>query len=65
MNHFLKYDLSWKIDGAVIISGSPGLSDPGARKVRRAKDDFRASSLVSHGLEHFLGAWYVEEIWNR
>ncbi|XP_071926844.1 protein PHYLLO, chloroplastic-like isoform X2 [Coffea arabica] len=58
----LKYDD--KIDGAVIISGSPGLTDPGARKFRRAKDDFRASSLVSHGLEHFLGAWYVEEIWN-
>ncbi|XP_016492156.1 protein PHYLLO, chloroplastic isoform X1 [Nicotiana tabacum] len=31
-----------KVAGAVIISGSPGLIDEDARKVRRAKDDFSA-----------------------
>ncbi|KAL3512857.1 hypothetical protein ACH5RR_025574, partial [Cinchona calisaya] len=53
-----------KVEGAVIISGSPGLAEPGARMVRRAKDDFRASSLVSYGLEDFLDAWYAEGMWN-
>ncbi|KAL2484725.1 Protein PHYLLO [Abeliophyllum distichum] len=53
-----------KVEGAVIISGSPGLTDPDARTSRRAKDDFRACTLVSNGLEFFLDTWYSEELWS-
>ncbi|XP_016572692.2 protein PHYLLO, chloroplastic isoform X3 [Capsicum annuum] len=53
-----------KVSGAVIISGSPGLIDEAARKVRRAKDDFAACSLASSGLEPFLDAWYSGDLWN-
>lgn len=55
--------LSHKIDGAVIISGSPGLKDTTARKIRQAKDDSRADSLVAYGLELFLDSWYAGELW--
>ncbi|CAK7326442.1 unnamed protein product [Dovyalis caffra] len=55
--------LSHTIDGAVIISGSPGLKDTLARKIRQAKDDFRADSLVAYGLEHFIESWYAGELW--
>ncbi|CAN4125211.1 unnamed protein product [Withania somnifera] len=53
-----------KVVGAVIISGSPGLIDEEARKVRRAKDDFAACSLASYGLEPFLDAWYSGDLWD-
>lgn len=53
-----------KVAGAVIISGSPGLIDEEARKVRRAKDDFSACFLASSGLESFLDAWYSGDLWN-
>lgn len=49
----------------MIISGSPGLIDDDARTIRKAKDDFRASTLVSNGLEFFLDTWYAEELWTR
>ncbi|GFP95293.1 protein phyllo chloroplastic [Phtheirospermum japonicum] len=52
-----------KVESAVIISGSPGLVDNDARAIRKAKDDFRASTLVSNGLEFFTEAWYAEEMW--
>ncbi|KAH6797875.1 2-oxoglutarate decarboxylase/hydro-lyase/magnesium ion-binding protein [Perilla frutescens var. hirtella] len=54
---------SEKVERAVIISGSPGLIDNDARTIRKAKDDFRASTLVSNGLEFFLETWYAEELW--
>lgn len=54
-----------KIEGAVIISGSPGLIDKDAREMRKAKDDFGASTLVSNGLQFFTEAWYAEELWAR
>ncbi|KAE8667675.1 Menaquinone biosynthesis protein, putative isoform 2 [Hibiscus syriacus] len=47
-----------QIEGAVILSGSPGLENAVARKVRRAKDDSKACSLVTHGLKLFLDTWY-------
>ncbi|XP_057478284.1 protein PHYLLO, chloroplastic isoform X2 [Actinidia eriantha] len=53
-----------KVEGAVVLSGSPGLRDMSARKFRRAKDDSRACSLIAHGLELFLDSWYAEELWN-
>ncbi|KAL2455175.1 Protein PHYLLO [Forsythia ovata] len=61
---YMALKCSNKVEGAVIISGSPGLTDPDARTSRRAKDDFRACSLVSNGLEFFLDTWYSEELWS-
>ncbi|XP_049363348.1 protein PHYLLO, chloroplastic isoform X2 [Solanum verrucosum] len=58
----LRYN--YKVAGAVIIAGSPGLIDEEARKVRRAKDDFFACSFAASGLEPFLDAWYSGELWN-
>lgn len=54
-----------KVEGAVIISGSPGLKDEHARKIRRIKDDSRACSLIAYGLECFLHTWYEGDLWNR
>ncbi|KAK3004036.1 hypothetical protein RJ639_019334 [Escallonia herrerae] len=53
-----------KVEGAVIISGSPGLKDDVARKIRRIKDDVLACSFISHGLEHFIQMWYAGDLWN-
>ncbi|KAM1497856.1 hypothetical protein ACFX10_020778 [Malus domestica] len=53
-----------KVNGAVVISGSPGLKDEVARKIRRAKDDSRARILIDHGLELFIDTWYSGELWN-
>ncbi|CAK9155708.1 unnamed protein product [Ilex paraguariensis] len=61
---YMALKCSDKVQGAVIISGSPGLTDREARKVRCAKDDFRACSLVSYGLEVFLDSWYAGELWS-
>ncbi|XP_010551342.1 PREDICTED: protein PHYLLO, chloroplastic isoform X2 [Tarenaya hassleriana] len=52
-----------KVEGAVVVSGSPGLKDPVARKVRRAKDDSKAGMIVAHGLEIFLENWYNGGLW--
>ncbi|TYK09049.1 protein PHYLLO [Cucumis melo var. makuwa] len=52
-----------KIGRAVIISGSPGLKDKMARKIRRVKDDSRARILKLYGLQSFLEAWYGGELW--
>ncbi|XP_058112414.1 protein PHYLLO, chloroplastic isoform X2 [Magnolia sinica] len=54
-----------KIDGAVIISGSPGLKDEAQRNMRAAQDDSRAHHLITHGLLCFLDTWYRGELWNR
>ncbi|KAJ4846899.1 hypothetical protein Tsubulata_026226 [Turnera subulata] len=55
--------LNQKIDGAVIISGSPGLKDMTTRKIRKAKDDSRAHSLTVHGLQPFVETWYRGDLW--
>ncbi|KAI7980530.1 hypothetical protein LOK49_Contig138G00009 [Camellia lanceoleosa] len=52
-----------KFEGAV-ISGSPGLKDVSTRKIRKAKDDSRACSLINHGIELFLDTWYAGALWN-
>ncbi|KAJ8774552.1 hypothetical protein K2173_016998 [Erythroxylum novogranatense] len=52
-----------KINGAVIISGSPGLKNATARKVRKAKDDCIARCLAVYGLQVFLNSWYSGELW--
>lgn len=54
-----------KAKGAVLISGSPGLKDKLARKIRAAKDDSRACSMVAHGLQLFVKSWYAGEMWRR
>ncbi|KAF2321397.1 hypothetical protein GH714_040986 [Hevea brasiliensis] len=53
-----------KISGAVIISGSPGLKDGMARRIRWAKDFSRSRLLMDYGLELFLDSWYAGELWN-
>ncbi|TYI93767.1 hypothetical protein E1A91_D02G156900v1 [Gossypium mustelinum] len=55
---YMALKFSDKIEGAVILSGSPGLEDAVARKIRRAKDDSKARSIVTHGLQLFLNTWY-------
>ncbi|KAH9772165.1 protein PHYLLO [Citrus sinensis] len=62
---YMALRFSDKIKGTVIISGSPGLRDNIARKIRRAEDDSRACSLVTHGLQVFLDTWYTGELWER
>lgn len=54
-----------KVKVAVVISGSPGLKDEAARKVRKAKDDSKANFLVAYGLQLFLENWYAGSLWNR
>lgn len=54
-----------KVKGAVVISGSPGLKNEVARKVRKAKDDSRASFLVAYGLHLFVENWYAGPLWSR
>ncbi|WCJ35750.1 2-succinyl-5-enolpyruvyl-6-hydroxy-3-cyclohexene-1-carboxylate synthase [Euphorbia peplus] len=53
-----------KINGAVIISGSPGLEDEMERKVRLAKDVSRSRLLIAYGLHMFVDTWYAAELWN-
>ncbi|KAG5532630.1 hypothetical protein RHGRI_027056 [Rhododendron griersonianum] len=49
---------------ALYMALSPGLADGPARKIRRAKDDSKSSSLIAQGLELFLDVWYAGELWN-
>ncbi|OMO72203.1 Menaquinone biosynthesis protein MenD [Corchorus olitorius] len=60
---YMALKFSDKIEGAVILSGSPGLENAVARRIRRAKDDSKARSLVTHGLQLFLNNWYSGELW--
>ncbi|KDP31426.1 hypothetical protein JCGZ_11802 [Jatropha curcas] len=53
-----------KINGAVIISGSPGIEDGMARKIRWVKDVSRSRLLIDYGLQTFLDAWYAGELWD-
>ncbi|XP_050226145.1 protein PHYLLO, chloroplastic isoform X2 [Mercurialis annua] len=54
-----------KLNRAAIISGSPGLKDKIARKIRLAKDVSQSRLLIDHGLQCFLDSWYSGELWNR
>ncbi|XP_023642879.1 protein PHYLLO, chloroplastic isoform X2 [Capsella rubella] len=60
---YMALRFSNKIEGAVVVSGSPGLKDPVVRKVRRATDDSKARLMVEHGLEIFLKSWYSGGLW--
>ncbi|WJX87640.1 hypothetical protein P8452_69808 [Trifolium repens] len=60
---YMALRFSSKIKGAVLISASPGLKDKLARKIRAAKDDSRARSVIAHGLQLFLSSWYAGELW--
>ncbi|PKU61520.1 protein PHYLLO, chloroplastic isoform X1 [Dendrobium catenatum] len=52
-----------KIHGAVLISGSPGLRNENAQRIRLSQDEARASYLLSHGLNSFLETWYEGSLW--
>jgi len=54
-----------QIKGAILISGSPGLNDELSRKIRAAKDDSRACTVITHGLQLFVSSWYAGELWKR
>ncbi|XP_028761883.1 protein PHYLLO, chloroplastic-like isoform X1 [Neltuma alba] len=60
---YMALKFGYKAKGAVLVSGSPGLNDELARKIRAAKDDSRACSMVAHGLQLFLESWYAGELW--
>uniref|UniRef100_A0A1J3CVU3 Protein PHYLLO, chloroplastic n=1 Tax=Noccaea caerulescens TaxID=107243 RepID=A0A1J3CVU3_NOCCA len=60
---YMALRFSNKIEGAVVVSGSPGLKDPVARKVRSATDDSKARMMIDHGLEIFLENWYNGALW--
>ncbi|XWS64137.1 hypothetical protein CRYUN_Cryun06bG0160900 [Craigia yunnanensis] len=60
---YMALKFSDKIEGAVVLSGSPGLEDTVERKIRRGKDDSRARCLVTHGLQLFLNTWYSGGLW--
>uniref|UniRef100_A0A803L7K1 Mandelate racemase/muconate lactonizing enzyme C-terminal domain-containing protein n=1 Tax=Chenopodium quinoa TaxID=63459 RepID=A0A803L7K1_CHEQI len=61
---YMALRFSGQIDGAVVISGSPGLRDEMERRIRAAKDDSRAQSIISFGLVPFLENWYSSDLWN-
>ncbi|OVA12536.1 Thiamine pyrophosphate enzyme [Macleaya cordata] len=52
-----------QINGAVVISGSPGMKGDEGRRSRMAQDDARAHFLTEHGLHFFLDTWYAGELW--
>ncbi|CAJ1958883.1 unnamed protein product [Sphenostylis stenocarpa] len=60
---FMALKFGTKIKGAVLISGSPGLNDKLSRKIRAAKDDSRALTVIANGLELFVSSWYAGELW--
>lgn len=60
---YMALRFSGKINGAIVISGSPGLKDVKARKTRAAIDDSRARSLLSFGLRAFVNTWYHGDMW--
>lgn len=62
---YAKVVLIAKIDGAVIVSGSPGLRSESTRIMRALQDEARAHDLVTHGLEYFLETWYAGKLWKR
>ena len=51
--------------GAVIISGSPGIEEPMARKNRAKQDHALSQSLLHTGLESFIATWYQKQMWSR
>ncbi|CAN8236071.1 unnamed protein product [Cochlearia groenlandica] len=60
---YMALRFSNKVEGAVVVSGSPGLKDPSARKVRSATDDSKARMMVDNGLEIFIENWYNGGMW--
>ncbi|XP_020571316.1 protein PHYLLO, chloroplastic [Phalaenopsis equestris] len=52
-----------KIDGAILISGSPGLRDENTQRIRLSQDDAKAAYLLFHGLHNFLETWYAGGLW--
>ncbi|XP_078444001.1 2-oxoglutarate decarboxylase/hydro-lyase/magnesium ion-binding protein isoform X2 [Wolffia australiana] len=53
-----------KIEGTVMISGSPGIRVDSARRTRLAQDEARANYLSALGMECFLKTWYASDLWS-
>ncbi|CAM6124850.1 unnamed protein product [Calypogeia fissa] len=54
---------SEQISAAIIVSGSPGLQNPLAQKVRAAQDDALAVLLRDNELQSFVDSWYRQPLW--
>ena len=49
--------------GVLLLSSTPGISDPAERAARAEADLRLAGDLVSGGLGRFLGRWYAGPLW--
>jgi len=50
------------VDALVLVSGSPGIREAGAREARLAADEARAQELERDGLELFLDRWLDQRL---
>ncbi|HEY6318849.1 MAG TPA: alpha/beta fold hydrolase [Acidimicrobiia bacterium] len=50
------------VDALVLVSGSPGIREPGPREARQAADERRAQDLERDGLELFLERWLDQRL---
>jgi len=50
------------VDALVLVSGSPGIREAGAREARVAADERRAQELERDGLELFLERWLDQRL---
>jgi len=50
------------VDALVLVSGTPGIREAGAREARLAADEARAQELERDGLELFLDRWLDQRL---
>ncbi|MFN8173462.1 MAG: alpha/beta fold hydrolase [Solirubrobacteraceae bacterium] len=53
-----------RVERLVLVGASPGLSDPGERAARRARDERLADVIERDGLEAFTDAWGRLPLWD-
>jgi len=53
-----------RVERLVLVGASPGLSDPGERAARRARDERLADVIERDGLEAFTDAWGSLPLWD-
>lgn len=58
----LALDNPTQVNALVLVSGSPGIRDAGAREARIAADERRAQELERDGLELFLERWLDQRL---
>jgi 2-succinyl-6-hydroxy-2,4-cyclohexadiene-1-carboxylate synthase len=50
------------VPALVLVSGSPGISSPGAREARTAADERQAQDLERDGVDAFLERWLAQRL---